>query len=111
MPLWPTVELQVGLSFSNVAVPLGGPAMQVRFLQHHGSDLAEAIAAGGLLSTVASAGGWGLLLALAPALSPRSGPLARPPQNLPPLALISGLGLRWAGAPRPAPPPPPPERV
>jgi len=55
LPLWPTIELQVGLALSNVAVPLGGTAMQVRYLQHHGSDLPSAIAAGGLLSTVGSA--------------------------------------------------------
>lgn len=98
LPLWPTVELQVGLSFSNVAVPLGGTAMQVRFLQHHGSDLAEAIAAGGLLSTAASAIGWGLVVALALLLSPHSVHLASLPKNLPAIALISLLGLGVAAA-------------
>jgi uncharacterized membrane protein YbhN (UPF0104 family) len=40
------------MSFSNLAVPgVGGIAMQVRFLQQQGVDLASAVAAGGLLST------------------------------------------------------------
>jgi undecaprenyl-diphosphatase len=93
LPLWPTVELQVGLSFSNVAVPLGGTAMQVRFLQHQGSELGEAIAAGGLLSTVGNAVGWGLVLVVALLLSPRAVHIASLPKNLPAIALIAVLGL------------------
>jgi undecaprenyl-diphosphatase len=55
LPLWPTTELQVAMSFSNLAVPaVGGIAMQVRFLQRQGVDLASAVAAGGLLSSVAN---------------------------------------------------------
>ncbi len=53
LPLWRTTELQVGMSFSNLAVPgVGGLAMQVRYLQRQGVDLGSAVAAGGLLSTV-----------------------------------------------------------
>jgi glycosyltransferase 2 family protein len=53
LPLWPTTELQIGMSFSNLAIPgIGGTGMQVRFLQRQGIDLTSAIAAGGLLSTV-----------------------------------------------------------
>jgi undecaprenyl-diphosphatase len=98
LPLLPTVELQVGLSFSNVAVPLGATAMQVRFLQHHGSELAEAIAAGGLLSTVGTAAGWGLVLVVALLLSPKAVHIASLPKNLPAIALIALLGLGVAAA-------------
>jgi undecaprenyl-diphosphatase len=51
LPLWPTTEVQVAMSFSNLAVPaVGGQAMQIRFLQKMGVDLSSAIAAGGVLS-------------------------------------------------------------
>ena len=53
LPLWRTTELQVGMSFTNLAIPgVGGLAMQVRYLQRQGVDLGSAVAAGGLLSTV-----------------------------------------------------------
>ncbi len=52
LPLVPTTELQLGMSFSNLAVPgIGGQGMQVRFLQKLGVDLPSAIAAGGVLSS------------------------------------------------------------
>ncbi len=55
LPLWTTTELEVALSFSNVAVPaIGGIGLQIRYLQKQGVDLSSAIAAGGLLSTVGS---------------------------------------------------------
>jgi uncharacterized membrane protein YbhN (UPF0104 family) len=53
LPLWPTTELQIAMSFSNLAVPaVGGQAMQIRFLQQMGVDLPSAVAAGGVLSAV-----------------------------------------------------------
>ena len=53
LPLWPTTELQVAMSFSNLAVPaIGGQGMQIRYLQQMGVDLPSAIAAGGPLSSV-----------------------------------------------------------
>jgi undecaprenyl-diphosphatase len=53
LPLWRTTELQLGMSFTNLAIPgVGGLAMQVRYLQRQGVDLSSAVAAGGLLSTV-----------------------------------------------------------
>jgi undecaprenyl-diphosphatase len=53
LPLWPTTELQIAMSFSNLAVPaVGGQGMQVRFLQKRGVDLSSAVAAGGILSIV-----------------------------------------------------------
>jgi undecaprenyl-diphosphatase len=58
LPLVPTTELQVAMSFSNLAVPaIGGQGMQVRFLQKLGVDLPAAVAAGGILS------GFGALVA------------------------------------------------
>jgi len=54
IPLVATTELQLAMSFSNLAVPaVGGTATQVRFLQKQGVDLATAVAAGGLLSSIA----------------------------------------------------------
>ncbi len=53
LPLWPTTELQVAMSFSNLVIPvIGGIGFQIRFLQREGADLPAAVAAGGLLSTV-----------------------------------------------------------
>jgi uncharacterized membrane protein YbhN (UPF0104 family)/tRNA A-37 threonylcarbamoyl transferase component Bud32 len=51
--LWPSIELQSSMSFSNLAVPIAADtAIQVRFLQKNGLDLASAVATGGVLSTV-----------------------------------------------------------
>ena len=51
--LWPSVLLQSSMSFSNLAVPVAADAaMQVRFLQKQGLDLASAVATGGVLSSV-----------------------------------------------------------
>jgi undecaprenyl-diphosphatase len=50
LPLVRTAELQLSMSFSNLAVPaVGGMAAQIRFLQKQGTDLASAVASGGLL--------------------------------------------------------------
>src|SRR4029077_16748050 len=55
LPVVQTTELQVSMSFANLAIPpVGGMASQVRFLQKQGVDLASAVASGGLLSTVAN---------------------------------------------------------
>ncbi len=49
----PVIWLQVAMGFSNVALPAGAEsAVQVRFLQKQGLDLASAVAVGGVLSTV-----------------------------------------------------------
>jgi glycosyltransferase 2 family protein len=49
----PVFWLQVAMGFSNVALPAGAEtAVQVRFLQKQGLDLASALAVGGILSTV-----------------------------------------------------------
>jgi undecaprenyl-diphosphatase len=53
LPVWPSIELQSAMSFSNLAVPVAADtALQVRFLQKNGLDLSSAVAAGGILSTV-----------------------------------------------------------
>ncbi len=53
IPLWPSIELQSAMSFSNLAVPVAADsAMQVRFLQKQGLDLPSAVATGGVLSSV-----------------------------------------------------------
>jgi undecaprenyl-diphosphatase len=55
LPLLATTEVQVGMSFSNLVMPVvGGSAMQIRFLQRQGANLAAAIAAGGLLAAAGS---------------------------------------------------------
>jgi undecaprenyl-diphosphatase len=55
LPFWATSELQVATAFSNLVVPVvGGTAMQIRFLQRQGANLATAIAAAGPVATVAS---------------------------------------------------------
>jgi len=53
LPIWPSIELQGAMSFSNLAVPIAADtALQVRFLQRNGLDLSSAVAAGGILSSV-----------------------------------------------------------
>ncbi len=53
LPVVETTELQLAVSFSNLAVPaIGGQAMQIRFLQKVGVDLPAAVAAGGVLGGV-----------------------------------------------------------
>src|SRR5207253_824395 len=77
---------------STVAVPLGGTAMQVRYLQHQGSDLASAVAAGGLLSTAGSVVAQGSLLVVAAALSPHTIHIGNlPTKSLPAIALATVL--------------------
>ncbi len=72
LPMVPTTELQLGMSFSNLAVPgIGGQGMQIRFLQKLGVDLSSAVAAGGVLSSfgglVAALGCFGVALLVEPA--------------------------------------------
>ena len=53
IPLWPSIELQSSMSFSNLAVPVAADtAIQIRFLQKFGLDLPSAVATGGIFSTV-----------------------------------------------------------
>lgn len=71
LPLWRTSELQLSMSFSNLAIPaVGGMAAQIRFLQRQGVDLASAIASGGLLINVGNIVAQVLLLIVAVLLTP-----------------------------------------
>ena len=71
LPLVRTAELQLSMSFSNLAVPaVGGMAAQIRFLQRQGVDLASAVASGGLLINVGNIVAQVILLVVAVALSP-----------------------------------------
>jgi glycosyltransferase 2 family protein len=71
LPIWPTTELQVAMSFSNLAVPgIGGTGMQVRYLQKQGVDLSSAVASGGLLSTIGNLAAAVVLFGLALAIEP-----------------------------------------
>ncbi|HEY8216449.1 MAG TPA: lysylphosphatidylglycerol synthase transmembrane domain-containing protein [Acidimicrobiia bacterium] len=71
LPLIRTAELQLSMSFSNLAVPaVGGMAAQIRFLQKQGVDLASAVASGGLLANVGNIFACALLFIVAFFLSP-----------------------------------------
>jgi undecaprenyl-diphosphatase len=71
LPLVRTAELQLSMSFSNLAVPaVGGMAAQIRFLQRQGVDLASAVASGGLLINVGNIVAQVILLGFAVVLSP-----------------------------------------
>jgi uncharacterized membrane protein YbhN (UPF0104 family) len=71
LPLIRTAELQLSMSFSNLAVPaVGGMAAQIRFLQKQGVDLASAVASGGLLINVGNIVAQLMLLGVAILLSP-----------------------------------------
>jgi undecaprenyl-diphosphatase len=73
LPLWRTAELQLSMSFSNLAVPgVGGLAAQVRYLQKQGVDVASAVAAGAVLATAANVATYLVLFGVAAALSPAS---------------------------------------
>jgi len=78
IPIWPSIELQSAMSFSNLAVPVAADtAMQVRFLQKQGLDLPSAIATGGVLSSVSEIAVQVVLLFVAIWLSPDSIDLGR----------------------------------
>lgn len=73
LPIWPSIELQSAMSFSNLAVPVAADAaLQIRFLQKNGMDLSSAVAAGGLLSAITEMVVQGALLVVALWLSPDS---------------------------------------
>jgi uncharacterized membrane protein YbhN (UPF0104 family) len=57
IPIWPSIELQVAMAFSNLAMPVAADsAIQVRFLQKNGLDIPSAIATGGILSSLTEIG-------------------------------------------------------
>ncbi len=72
LPLWRTTEVQLGMSFSNLAIPaIGGQAMQVRYLQKVGVDLSSAVAASGILGAAGALIASGILFVLALSLDPQ----------------------------------------
>lgn len=71
--IWPSIELQSALSFSNLAIPVAADtAMQVRYLQRNGLDLPSAVATGGILSSVSEIAVTAGLFVVALWLSPDS---------------------------------------
>ncbi len=73
IPLARTTELQLSLTFANLAIPsVGGLAAQVRYLQKQGVDLAAAVAAGGVVSGAANIVVTSAVCLLALVLSPIS---------------------------------------
>ena len=53
IPVWSSIELQVAMAFSNLAVPVAADsAIQIRFLRRNGLDIPSAIATGGVLSSL-----------------------------------------------------------
>jgi undecaprenyl-diphosphatase len=93
LPLVRTAELQLSMSFSNLAVPaVGGMAAQIRFLQKQGLDLASAVASGGLLATAGNIVASVLLFVVAVWLSPKAFDLGSiPTDNVASILLIVGV--------------------
>jgi uncharacterized membrane protein YbhN (UPF0104 family) len=70
LPFVRSVEALLAAAFSNLAVPgLGGTAVQVRYLQLQGVEIAAAVAAGAVLANVANVVVQGALFLLALAIS------------------------------------------
>jgi uncharacterized membrane protein YbhN (UPF0104 family) len=70
LPFLSSVEALLAAAFSNLAVPgIGGTAVQVRYLQLQGIDLASAVAAGAILANVANVAVQGALFLVALALA------------------------------------------
>ncbi len=94
LPFWPTTELQVAMSYSNLAIPsVGGLALQVRFLQRQGIDLSSALAAGGVLSMFGSAATQIAMFLAAIWLAPDSFHL----DNLPVSGIVRSVGIGLIG--------------
>ena len=71
VPLWPTTEVQLAVTYINVLIPVvGGTLLQIRFLQRRGVELPAAVAAVGVLSPAGAVITELPLFALAVALSP-----------------------------------------
>jgi undecaprenyl-diphosphatase len=100
LPLWRTAELQLSMSFSNLAVPaVGGMAAQIRFLQKQGVDLASAVASGAVLSQAANIGTYTVIFFIALAMSPtdiHTGQI--PVSSIVSFVLIAAVVLVIAGA-------------
>ena len=93
LPFWPNVQLQVAGVFSNLALPFGSQALQVRFLQKQGVDAAEAVAAGGLVNLTAGTATQLLLFVVAYDASPRTVDLGQIPTGAVTTLLGVGVGV------------------
>lgn len=72
LPFWPNLKVQVAGVFSNIALPLGSQALQIRFLQKQGLSGGAAVAGGGLVNLLGGITAQVALLALALQASPAS---------------------------------------
>jgi undecaprenyl-diphosphatase len=100
LPLVATTEVQIGMSFSNLAIPgIGGQGMQVRFLQKLGVDLSSAVAAGGILSSFGGLVAALLCFAVALIVEPARVDLSLIPTSglLVTLVVAAGLGVLVSG--------------
>ena len=92
LPLIRTTELQLSMSFANLAVPaVGGTASQVRFLQRQGMELPAAVASGGFLAGFGSFVTQLLVLVVAIKLAPKKHSAAQ--INLGKFADVALIGL------------------
>jgi uncharacterized membrane protein YbhN (UPF0104 family) len=78
LPFLRSVEALIAAAFSNLALPgVGGTAVQVRFLQLQGVDLAAAVAAGAVLANVANVVVQGAMFLAVLLLSPHEFDISR----------------------------------
>jgi undecaprenyl-diphosphatase len=100
IPVWPSIELQSAMSFSNLAVPVAADAaLQVRFLQKNGMDLSSAVASGGFLSAASEIAVQLGLLFLGLSLSPdevRFGRIDTSQMSVIALTVVFALGVLTA---------------
>lgn len=93
LPLWANLKVQVAGVFSNLALPLGSQALQIRFLQKQGVSAAAAVAGGGLVNLMGGITAQLAVFALALQASPASLDLGQIPTG----ALTRTLELALLG--------------
>ncbi len=102
LAFWPVVGLQVAMGFSNVTLPAGAEsAVQVRYLQKHGVDLASAVAVGGVYSTVSEFVVQAAIFGVAVLLAPTAIKVGQVPVGsviAVAIAIVVGLGIAAAVA-------------
>ena len=90
LPFWPNVTLQVAGTFSNLALPFGSQALQVRFLQKQGVDAAVAVASGGIVNLTGSTLSQVALLVVTYEASPHTVDLGQIPTGA--ITTLLGIG-------------------
>jgi glycosyltransferase 2 family protein len=98
LPLWPNLKLQVAGVFSNLALPFGSQALQVRFLQKQGIDAATAIAAGGIINLAAGTITQIALLFIAVEASPHKVDIGQIPTGAVTTVLAIAIGAILVGS-------------